>query len=74
MTERGETIPIRRPHPPTFEERVTARLQAALQQKGEQASRVRSEVARRRKAKAERAKHVQQVAEDEGSTLEEGGQ
>ena len=72
MTERGETIPIRRPRPPTLAERVTARLRSAEQQKGEQASRVRSEVARRRKEKAERTKRVQQVAEDEGSTLEEG--
>ena len=73
MAEPGERIPIKRPHPPTFEERVTARLQAAQQQKGEKASRVRAEVARRRKEKADRAKRTQQVADDEGSTLVEGG-
>ena len=71
MAEPGERIPIKPPRPMTLAERVTARLRSAEQQKGEKASSVRAEVARRRKAKAERAKHVQQVADDEGSTLEE---
>ena len=73
MAERGETIPIKPPRPMTLAERVTARLRSAEQQKGEKASLVRSELARRRKAKAERAKHVQPVVDDEGSTLKEGG-
>ena len=71
MTEPGESIPIQRSRPPTLAERVTARLRAAEQQKGEKASRVREDVARRRKAKAEAAKHKHEVAEDEGSTLED---
>ena len=71
MTEPSEPIPIKQPRPLTLAERVTARLRSAEQQKGEKASQVRSQVARRRKARADAAKGKQQVAEDEGSTFRE---
>ena len=72
MTGPSEPIPIKQPRPLTLAERVTARLRSAEQQKGEKASQVRSEVARKRKARADAAKQRQQVADDEGSTLREG--